>query len=282
MILSFLLLVNTCVGIASSAVIPCYYNTAYEENNYIDDLQYTLNTSQNCYVLLDLDNFESDKQFIEYTKKLKTNNNTIGCYMSVGTVEDWRKDFKSFKKGHDYQSKQWNEWQGEYMIKGSGKNNYPSANTVSLMKKRIDKFTQMGCEYIEMDNMDIDETNKMTNINGKQMRKYNLELCNYIHSKKLMCMAKNSSPSDDDYMVFDGLVTESYPNEIDWWGSKLAFNYIYQNKPFMISHYNEKSVDDCLGIWGIYRQKYNNTVFGFACSQKETKHYIHFGFTINK
>lgn len=277
--LSFsLLLVNACISIVSSTVIPCFYNTAYEERNYIDDLQYTLNTAQNCYVLLDLDNFNSDKQITNYTSTLKLNNNTIGCYMSVGTIENWRKDYKNFKKGHDYQSKQWNEWPGEYMIKGSG--GYPSPNTVSLMKKRIDKFAKMGCEFVEMDNMDIDETNKMTNINGKQMRKYNLELCNYMHSKNLKCMAKNSGPSDVDYTVFDGLTTESYPKEIDWWGTQLAFNYINQSKPFMISHYNEKFVDDCLGIWSIYRQKYNNSIFGFACSQKETKHYIHFGFKL--
>lgn len=274
-VLIFLSLLATVVA----DVIPCFYNTAYEENNFLDKHDYTLKTAKNCYVLIDTDNFDSNGAVVNYTNALKTNNNTIGCYMSIGTVEDWRSDFKHFVKGQDYQSKEWPEWPGEYMIKADSDGKITD-NTISLMKKRIDKFAKLGCEYIEFDNMDIDENNKMTNIDGLTMRAYNLELCNYVHSAELKCMAKNTGPSDVDDDVFDGLSVESYPKELNWWGTEHAQNFT-TSKPFMISHYKEKTVDDCLEIWGYYRTMYNNSEFGFICSQYETKHYIHFGFKIN-
>lgn len=260
--------------------ISCFYNTAYEENNFLDRQDYTLSTAQNCYILIDTDNFDSNDAVVNYTTALKLKNNTIGCYMSVGTVENWRSDYKQFIKGRDYQSKGWPEWPGEYMIKASP-NGRITNNTLLLMKKRIKRFSKLGCGYIEFDNMDIDENNDMTNIKGSVMRAYNLELCNYAHSNGLKCMAKNTGPSNVDDDVFDGLSVESYPKELNWWGLNHALNFTSRHKPFMISHYKEKTVDDCLGIWGHYRTVYNNSIFGFICSQYETKHYIHFGFKID-
>lgn len=277
------LVFSSLVATTVANLIPCFYNTAYEENNFLDHQGYTLKTAKNCYVLIDTDNFNSHDAVINYTNALKINNNTIGCYMSVGTVEDWRSDFQQFIKGQDYQSKGWPEWPGEYMIK-AGSDGKIADNVVSLMKKRIDKFSKLGCEYIEFDNMDIDEYNKMTNINGNAMRAYNLELCNYVHSNKLKCMAKNTGPSDADDNIFDGLSVESYPKELNWWGTEHALNFTNNNKPFMISHYKENTVKDCLKIWKYYRGVYKYNKFGFICSQYETKHYIHyihFGYKIN-
>lgn len=276
--LTFLSLLAIATNTAT-ATIACFYNTAYEENNFLDKHDYALNTAKNCYILIDIDNFDDNKAVINYTNALKINNNTIGCYMSVGTVEDWRSDFKQFVKGQDYQSKEWPEWQGEYMIK-SGSDGKITDNTISLMKKRIDKFSQIGCEYVEFDNMDIDEDNDMTNIKGSAMRDYNIELCNYVHSSHMKCMAKNTGPSDIDDDKFDGLTVESYPKELNWWGLEHALQFTSNDKPFMISHYKEKTVDDCLEIWAYYRTTYNNSDLGFVCSQYETKHYIHFGFKI--
>lgn len=260
------------------ATTTCFYNLAYEEKNYIDEPNYTLRTAKDCYILLDESDFDDATQFVKYANDLKINNNTIGCYMSVGTIEDWRSDFKQFVKGTDYQSKQWAEWKGEYFIK-AGSNGYPTDNTVALMKKRIDDFANWGCEYIEMDNMDLDENQKATDITGDNMRKYNQDLCNYMHTSGVKCMAKNSGPSDADDDLFDGLSVESYTDEKNWWGQDHANKFTSAGKPFMISHYDESTIDDCLGIWNYYKGLYNST-FGLVCSQYETKHYIHFGFKI--
>lgn len=276
---SFLLLLLIASTNVFAKSISCFYNIAYEENNFIDRKDYTLKTSQNCYILIDKDDFDNNTAVIDFTNTLRFKNNTIGCYMSVGTIEKWRSDFKDFKKGIDYQSKAWFEWPNEYKIKG-GKNGNPTNNTISLMKKRIDIFAKLGCEFIEMDNMDIDENDKMTNINGEAMRAYNMDLCNYIHSNNMKCMAKNTGPSDVDDNIFDGLSVESYPKEQNWWGTQHALHFINGDKPFMISHYKENTVDDCLGVWTKYKNIYNNSIFGFICSQYETNHYIHFGFTI--
>lgn len=268
---SLLSLVTTTIA---THLQTCFFNLAYEEHNYIDEPTYTLNTARNCYVLIDTSNFDNYTSVVYYGNKLKSYNNTIGCYMSVGTVEKWRKDFKDFIPGVDYSKKMWNEWPGEYFILGD-KNGNPTVNTISLMKKRIDNFSMAGCDYIEMDNMDINTGNKYTNIKSNGMRKYNKILCDYIHTKNMKCMAKNTGPSDPDDYLFDGLTVESYKNMKNWWGEKHTLNFTLNSKLFMISHYNQPTVDSCMKVWIEYKKKYNST-FGFACSQFETKHYIHF------
>lgn len=274
--MKYLTLLSLIVS-AFAGTIPCFYNTAYEDNNFLDKQDYTLRTANNCYVLIDANNFDSLSSVVDYTNALKTKNNTIGCYMSVGTIENWRSDFNDFVVGVDYQSRQWPEWPGEYMIKANA-NGHVTDNTIALMKKRIDTLATLGCEYIEMDNMDINENNKLTNIKGAAMRAYNTKLCKYMHSCELKCMAKNTGPSDPDYELFDGLSVESNPKNKNWWGTKHALKF--KNKPFMISHYKEKTVDDCMNVWAKYRSIYKN-MFGFICSQYETKHYIHFTFVDN-
>lgn len=260
----------TCVN----GLEKCFFNLAYEENNFIDNTVYTLSTARNCYVLIDSSNFNNAESTIGYINKLKQFNNTVGCYMSVGTIENWRQDYKQFVPGVDYVKKTWNEWPGEHFIAGD-KNSKPTLHTVSLMKKRIDEFSKLGCDYVEMDNMDIDSSNKYTNIKTHNMRMYNKILCNYMHTKSLKCMAKNTGPSDTDDNLFDGLSVESYKNLKNWWGEKHALNFTLNSKLFMISHYKQPTVDSCMNIWKEYKIIYNST-FGFACSQYETKHYIHF------
>ena len=68
--LVFLSLLATSMG----NVIPCFYNTAYEENNFLDRQDYTLRTAKNCYVLIDTDNFDNKNSVINYTNALKINN----------------------------------------------------------------------------------------------------------------------------------------------------------------------------------------------------------------
>lgn len=254
----------------------CFYNMAYEDSNYIDTLSNTLKATKTiggCYVLVDTDNFGASAA-AGAIASLKQNNNTVGCYVSIGTVENWRSDFSKFRSGVDYQPKQWPQWPGEYFIKAGG-DGMPTANTVALMKQRLDKLAGYGCGYVEFDNMDIDEGNTMTNIKGAAMRSYNMALCMYTKSKGMKCMAKNTGPSDADDNVFDGLTVESNPSNKNWWGTLHAMNFVRAGKPFAISHYDESTPNACTTVWGYYRGLYKASI-GFVCSQSQTKSYVHF------
>lgn len=261
---------------ASPADAKCFYNLAYEDNNRLDTLDDTLKMTKGanggCYVLVDTDNFGGSAA--SSIASLRANGNTVGCYVSVGTVENWRSDFKKFVKGVDYQVKGWPEWPGEYMIK-AGSDGNPTPSTSALMKNRISKFASLGCQYVEFDNMDIDEGNTMTNIPGSAMREYNMDLCKHTKAMGMKCMAKNTGPSDADDDVFDGLTVESYPTQKNWWGTAHTKNFIQAGKPVMISHYDEATKRKCTSVWAYYKLKYGSAI-GFVCSDDETDQYNHF------
>lgn len=68
------------------------------------------------------------------------------CYFSAGTSEDWRPDYKNFKK--EDMANNLPEWKGENWL------NTNSANVRDIMVKRIKLAADMGCDAIDPDNMD--------------------------------------------------------------------------------------------------------------------------------
>ena len=227
----------------------------------------------NCYVLVDPDSTTASD-----VAKLKSAGNRVGCYMSVGSIEQERKDFKDFKKGQDYDSKLPN-WEKEYMLLGdsSGK---PTANTVSLMKKRIDNMANLKCDFIEFDNMDFtgdDQIIKKQKLTKDGIRAYNKDLCNYMKSKNIKCMYKNSGPSDPDAALWDGLTFESNksaPVKID---SSLLKKFTDNGEPLYISHYAEANKAGCDGVFKKFKSDYKDKV-AMVCSVYDGKQntYLHY------
>jgi hypothetical protein len=75
---------------------------------------------------------------------VKAGGNSVGCYVSAGTLENWRTDVKALSKqemGEIAVTKPWDEWPGEFFIWNVDK-------ALPFMKKRIDTFADAGCDYI--------------------------------------------------------------------------------------------------------------------------------------
>lgn len=85
---------------------------------------------------------------------LKANGKKIICYFSAGTTEDWRDDYDQFDhtagvdEGGTVKQEDGEDWSGELWA------NTKSANVRSIMKTRIAKAKQLGCDAVDPDNMD--------------------------------------------------------------------------------------------------------------------------------
>lgn len=254
----------------------CYYNAAYEDKDKMDKIQDVQKNVKGCYILVEPDNINTD-----IIKNLQAKNNKVGCYISVGTIEDNRSDFSKFKKGVDYSDKNMVDWTHEFVIKGDNNGN-PTANTVNLMKQRIDKLADLNCDYIELDNMDADQEdyNKKykTNLNSNGMKNYTSNLCDYIHNnpkRKMKCIFKNENSSD--YTKFDALQLELNANEKPSWDTKLIKHFIDNKKPIWVSQYGKKSSDECKKSFEDIKQKYGDG-FGMVCSvYGNDNKYYHYG-----
>lgn len=244
----------------------CFYNAAYEDKDKMDKVDDILNNNvKGCFVLLEPENVNIDK-----IKKLQNNNDKIGCYMSVGTVEMERPDFNKFKKGVDYVENHMTDWTKEYLIKGEDTSGKPTQNTINLMKQRIDNLANLNCDYIELDNMDADDDEYAkkynTGLTHNGMKAYTSELCNYMHNhpkRKMKCIYKNENSSD--WNQFDALSLESEVDKIPNWNNTFVQSFINSKKPIYISHYGEKDVQGCENTFNKLKQKYGNS-FGLACS----------------
>jgi hypothetical protein len=92
--------------------------------------------------IFDIDLFETPASTIS---KLHSSGIKVICYFSAGTSEDWRSDYSSFTDSDKGASLP--DWQGERYL------NLRSANVLKIMKARIQKASQLGCDAIDPDNM---------------------------------------------------------------------------------------------------------------------------------
>jgi cysteinyl-tRNA synthetase, unknown class len=121
----------------------CIYNQAYQETHVPDSIETILNNAKNCYVLVDPYEIKSPTSTIAAIKRL---GNEVSCYISVGTGEAWRSDFKAMRPF--LVKKEWADWEGEFFIKNA------DPKLVSLMERRITELHRFGCQWVEFDNMD--------------------------------------------------------------------------------------------------------------------------------
>jgi cysteinyl-tRNA synthetase len=256
----------------------CFYNTAYEDNDKMDKVQDIIKGDiSNCYVLVEPDNVSKDD-----INKLQQNGNKIGCYLSVGSLESYRKDFDKFVKNVDYLNDKLPKWEKEFLLKGD-KDGKPTLNTINLLKKRIDDMAAKNCDYVEMDNMDFtgdEKYQKQMMLTLPGIKAYNKELCNYIKTnpiRKMKCMYKNTGPSDDDSSFWDALTLESNKDNIIQWEPKLVNKFINENKPVYISHYGQPNEAGCENVFKKLKDNYKNT-FGLVCSVYDGKrnNYLHY------
>ncbi|UKN02735.1 endo alpha-1,4 polygalactosaminidase [Paracrocinitomix mangrovi] len=238
------------------------YNQAYCENYEADNIDDIIQEAKNAYVLVD----PFADGVVEKIPQIKTNNNQVGGYISIGTGENWRDDFNAMQPY--LVSKQWGEWDGEYFVKET------TTGIIEIMKARIDKLADWGCDWVEFDNMDwfFDEESNDTygiNVTEAEGIAYYNELCDYAHSKGLKCMAKNHVVQA---VNFDGVLYESYNKEKDWWDHAGAQSFLDSGKLVIINHYHEKQPNL---VYSEYMDLYNSGI-SYICESSKEKKYIHY------
>ena len=245
----------------NSQAIPIY-NQAYSENYDADNIEDIILVARNGYVIID----PFMTGIVEKISAIKAGNNQVGGYISIGTGEDWRNDFTAMQTF--LVSTQWAEWEGEFFIKEV------TTGVVSIMKARIDKLAEWGCDWVEFDNMDwffYDDVKSKYGITVTEAEgiAYYQELCSYAHSKGLKCMAKNRVVGADD---FDGVLYESYNKQKDWWDHAGAQSFLDEGKLVIINHYNETQPNS---VYAEYTSLYNDGI-SFICESSIEEKYIHF------
>ncbi len=238
------------------------YNQAYQENFEEDNVSDIIQNASNAYVLLDpFMPGISDK-----IEDIKENNNEIGCYISIGTGENWRSDFDQLKPY--LVSKPWGKWEGEYFVSQT------TTGIIPIIKTRIDHMSQWKCDWVEFDNMDwaLDDNKKKLygfQVTETEATAYFQELCDYVHQKGMKCMAKNMLEGASD---FDGVLYESYDNKLNWWDNQETWNFLNSKKLVIINHYNETN---CNKVYQDYKKIYNNNI-SFICEDVNLKKYVHY------
>lgn len=238
------------------------YNQAYQENFKPDNFKDILASAKNAYILADPFS-QSAKDFI---KSVKGNNNQISAYISIGTAEDWRADFKDLKPY--VVKKEWEGWEGEYFVSKI------DPKLVGVMKKRIDYLAKMGFDWVEFDNMDwaFDNDNRKKydfKATSAEAISYFQGLCTYALSKNIKCMAKNHT---DNVKKFDGVTFESFEDNKNWWDEESAKKFLNKGKLFIINHYNSPN---CNKVHTEYKNKYNNNI-SFICEDSNLGKYVHY------
>lgn len=238
------------------------YNQAYSENYDPDNINDIIREARDAYVLVD----PFMNGIAENISLIKANNNEVGGYISIGTGEDWRDDFGAMQAF--LVSMQWDEWEGEYFVKET------TTGIIDIMKARIDKLADWGCDWVEFDNMDwffdADTVNTYgINVTEAEGIAYYKELCRYAHSKGLKCMAKNHVIEAED---FDGVLYDSYHDNKDWWDHAGAQSFLDAGKLVIINHYNEPQPNS---VYSEYIALYNSGI-SYICESSTKKRYIHY------
>ena len=243
----------------------CVYNHAYQENYSPDPISLIISDAQDSYVLIDAYEGVSEDQIAS----IKESNNEVGAYISIGTGENWRDDFDDLKPY--LVEKQWGEWEGEYFVDKT------NTGIVEVLKKRIDWLASIGCDWVEFDNMDWvfdDDLRSEYSFTAsvEEGIAYSNALCDYVHSKGMKCMAKNTVEGVDQ---FDGVLYESYSDDKNWWDTSGAKSFINQGKLVIINHYGESQ---CNKVYSDYLEFYGEGL-SYICEDNSTKAYLHYNQT---
>ncbi len=282
-----MLVFTACGGSKSYARAPMsgssmkIYNQAYSDNNNQDKLKSIILEAKDSYILLDPFDLYSDgyKDISSAISKLKTNRNLVGGYISIGTAEDWRDDFGELKKCAT--TIEWKDWKGEFFITDTN-------CALPIMKKRLDRLSSWGFDFVEFDNMDWfsdedikDKSGNKITPNELDAKKYANALCSYAHSKGLKCMAKNIISGFDK---FDGVLYESYGDDVTnikagkkpWWDDSKSqiMSFLDRSKLVIINHYGATKAD-CDEAYKAYKGYYLDKI-SFICEAKKESRYIHY------
>ncbi len=182
----------------------------------------------------DLDGFETDAATIS---ELHAKGIHVLCYVSMGTVEDWRPDAKSYPPS--VIGKEWADWKGERFL---------DIRQLELLAPaidaRLDMCAQKGFDAVEPDNIDTFQNGeKVTgfDLTEDDQIRFNLWLADQAHARGLAIGQKNipdlTAALEPGY---DFAVTEDC--FVDGWCDELL-PYLQHGKPVFAIEYTDRDAD---------------------------------------
>lgn len=258
---AFLLCLAACGGDKPRSEGVCVFNQAYQET-YSPDGPAQLDRARDCYVLLDPDAPAAAARIPE----LQERGNTVGCYTSVGTCEDWRDDWEQARPS--CVDEPWGEWAGEHFV------DTPDSALLAVMEARLDRFAELGCDWVELDNMDWAYDAENVDKYGISASEADAEdyvgtVCGAARERGMECMAKSTTRG---ISAPAGATFESYPGDKNWWAEAELQAVLDGGGLGVVVHYNEA---DCDGVFGWYLERYGERL-SFLCEDREARAYRHY------
>ncbi len=241
----------------------CVFNQAYQENTRADSVPDILNQASGCYVLIDPFTSTAARDAIG---DLHAKGNTVGCYTSVGTCEDWRDDYGDMAAS--CVDKAWAAWEGEYFV------DQVDDVLLAVMQARFETMAGWGCDMVEFDNMDWAYDDQYRERYGFSITEADAEayagtLCGLVESTGMQCMAKNTRRGAAG---FAGGTFESYPDDLGWWQNSHLQGFVDAGGLGIIVHYGEEECDD---VFLDYLDEYGEGL-SFLCEDTEKRGYRHY------
>ena len=156
------------------------------------------------------------------------------CYVSVGTLENWRDDVDHFPPaiiGNRYE-----DWPDENFLDIRDRNHLPA-----LMAERFSRCKAMGFDAVEPDNMDVYDNDSGFPLTREDGLRYIKLLATTAHMLGLEIGQKNAPDLTDDLVrTMDFVITESCYQ--DGWCTQVL-PYIRYGKPVFDAEYTDQDID---------------------------------------
>jgi len=156
------------------------------------------------------------------------------CYVSVGTLENWRDDVDHFPPaitGNRYE-----DWPDENFLDIRDRSHLPA-----LMAERFARCKAMGFDAVEPDNMDVFDNNSGFPLTREDGLRYIKLLATTAHMMGLEIGQKNVPDLTDDLVrTMDFAITESCYQ--DGWCTQVL-PYIRYGKPVFDAEYTDRDID---------------------------------------
>ncbi|MCF6343472.1 MAG: endo alpha-1,4 polygalactosaminidase [Devosiaceae bacterium] len=161
------------------------------------------------------------------------------CYVSVGTLENWRSDKNIFYDQTIFNSpvvgKKYEGWPDEFFL------DITNPNLRFVMQKRFLDCALKGFKAIEPDNMDVYINDSGFNISAEQTITYIKQLAKDAHDQGLEIGQKNVPELTNQLVgILDFVITESCYQD-NW--CEDALPYIEAGKPIFDAEYDDRKID---------------------------------------
>ncbi|VAW14655.1 putative endo alpha-1,4 polygalactosaminidase [hydrothermal vent metagenome] len=161
------------------------------------------------------------------------------CYVSVGTLENWRSDVNTFYDGNVFYypvvGKAYGNWPGEFFL------DIRQPNLRYVMQRRFMDCALKGFQAVEADNMDVYTNDSGFEISRQDTMRYIEQLASDAHALGLEIGQKNVPELTGELVaIMDFVITESCFAD-GWCGDVLP--YIEAGKPVFNAEYTDTGPD---------------------------------------